>query len=252
MQKFFTLSIIQLFVFSLVLTMTTPAWALRKRGGKGIFGGGSLSVGLGAAVTTADQSGLNTMINTSKTAANGSTSNFSSGLEFVGHITFRFSNNFVALQLRPTYFQQSTSGTGSDGSHSYDLKGYTFFPLVRFIPLSNDVIDFYMQTGIGYGKLSGSIANGARKAEFSGSNFGLQVGLGADFCLVPDHCFGIEGNYRYLPIERNIVSTGTGPTNLPYGASQAQADRELEDLNGSDIATSMSGISGLLTYTYNF
>ena len=242
--------LVQLFLICSCLVFSTQTFAAKKKGGKGAFASGSLSAGLGIGLTTADQAGLNTMISTAKTSVAATTSTFSSGLEFMGHLTFRFSNGLVALQLRPTYFQQSTSGSGSDGSHSYDLTGFTLFPLVRIIPLSNDIIDFYLQGGIGYGKLDGSITNGTRKASFSGSSFGLQTGIGADFCLVPDHCFGVEGNYRYLPIQRNIVSSASGA--LPYGASQAASDRELEDLNGSDVATSLSGISGILSYTYNF
>jgi len=245
------ISLVTLFLSYFVLSISQNALAAKK-GGKGAFAGGSLSAGLGIGVTTANQSGLNTMIGAANAASSAGVSDFSSGLEFMGHLTFRFSNNLVALQLRPTYFQQSTKGDGTDGSYKYELTGYTIFPLLRIIPLSNDIIDFYLQGGIGWGKLSGKVENGARNASFSGSNFGMQMGLGADFCLLPSHCFGVEGNYRYLPIDRNIVSSGTGPGNLPYGSSQAQSDRELEDLNGSDVGTSLTGISGILTYTYNF
>lgn len=251
-MKFNSLFTATLFIGLISLSISHPAFAAKKKGGRSAFAGGALSAGLGIGITTADQSGLNTMIGAANTAASAGTSDLSSGLEFMGHLTFRFSNNLVALQFRPTYFQQSTKGNGSDGSHKYELTGYTLFPIVRLIPLSNDIIDFYLQGGIGWGKLNGSVENGTRKVSFSGSNFGMQVGVGADFCLVSDHCFGVEGNYRYLPIDRNIASTGTGPSNLPYGASQAQSDRELEDLNGSDVATSLTGISGMLTYTYNF
>ena len=156
----------------------------------------------------------------------------------------------MAIQLRPAYFTQSASGSGTDGSYNYALKGLSLFPLVRLIPLSNDIIDFYLQAGIGYGKLDGEITNGPRNSSFSGSGFGAQIGLGADFCLVPEHCFGIEGNYRYLPLARNIVKSGTALP--PYGASQSIPERELEDINGNDVATSMSGISGALNYTFNF
>lgn len=239
-------------LFTVSILSTSQNVFAAKKGGKGAFAGGSLSAGLGIGLSTADQSGLNTMIGAANAASAAGVSDFSSGLEFMGHLTFRFSNNFVALQLRPTYFQQSTKGNGTDGSHKYELTGYTIFPLLRIIPLSNDIIDFYLQGGIGWGKLSGKVENGARNASFNGSNFGMQMGLGADFCLLPSHCFGVEGNYRYLPIDRNIVSSGTGPSSLPYGTSQAQSDRELEDLNGSDVGTSMTGISGILTYTFNF
>lgn len=235
----------------IALLATEPASALlKKKGGKNAFLGGGVAAGLGIALTTADQTGLNSLVNSAKANANSSASTFGTATEYVGFVTFKFSNNEVALQLRPSYFTQSTSGSGTDGSHSYDLTGYTVFPIVRYIPLSNDIIDFYVQGGLGYGQLNGSITNGSAKADFSGSGFGTLVGLGAEFCFVPDHCFSFEGNYRYLPISRNIVSSASGP--LPWGVSQAQKDRELEDSSGNDLATTLSGISGLISYVYNF
>jgi hypothetical protein len=235
------------------LSLTPQASALsKKRGTRGAFAGGAFSAGAGIAYTTAEQNGINSMIDSAKTAVNSSAGKLSSGLEYVGYGSFRFANGFTAAQLRVSYFTQNSSGSGTDGSQSYDLTGFTIFPMARFIPLSNDLIDFYLQGGLGYGKLDGSIVNGTKSAKFSGSAFGMQVGLGAEFCFVPDHCFNVEGNYRYLPIERNVVSSGTGPGNLPYGTSQASANNELEDLSGRDIATTMSGVQGLVSYTYNF
>lgn len=249
-MKLFKLTFITFLVSLLLFTIPDRAEAAKKRGGKGAFAGGSISMGFGIGILTADQDGLNAMIRDAKTATNSSTGSFSSGYEFSGQFTFRFSNNLVALQLRPSYVMQSTSGSGTDGSYDYNLTGYTLFPLVRLIPLSNDIIDFYLQAGIGYGKLDGEITNGGRNAKFTGSSFGMQLGVGADFCLLPDHCFGVEGNYRYLPIVRNIVTSASA---LPvYGSSQAVTDRELENTNGSDVATSLTGISGALNYTYNF
>lgn len=236
-------------VLLLTFIFSTEALAARKRGGKGAFAGGSISMGLGISLTTAEQTGINSMINAAKTATNSTASNLSAATEYIGYVTFHFSNNFVAIQLRPTLFSQSSSGSGSDGAHSYSLNGYTVFPLVRITPLSNDFIDFYIQGGLGYGKLDGSVKNGAARADFSGSAFGTQMGLGAQFCFVPDHCFNLEGNYRYLPIARNIVSSGSG---LPAGTTQATADRELEDASSNDVATTLSGIAGILSYTYNF
>ncbi len=224
----------------------------KKRGTKGAFAGGAFSMGLGIALSTAEQNGINSMIDTAKTTVNSSAGKLSSGLEYLGYGTFRFANGFTAGQLRVSYFTQSSSGSGTDGSQSYDLTGFTVFPMARIIPLSNDFIDFYVQGGLGYGKLDGSIVNGTKSVKFSGSAFGMQVGLGAEFCFVPDHCFNIEGNYRYLPIERNLVSSGTGPGNLPYGSSQAASGNELEDLSGRDVATTLSGVQGLVSYTYNF
>lgn len=225
-------------------------FAAKKKGGKGVFLGGSLSIGLGVAVATADQDGMNLLVAASKTANSSTAGALSSAIEYMGHLTFRFASGVVALQLRPSYFTQESTGTGTDGNYKYSLSGLSVFPLVRIIPLSNDLIDFYIQFGIGYGTLAGKIQNGSRNVEFKGGNFGAQVGLGADFCFVPDHCMGIEGNYKYLPIPRNVVSSASGA--LPNGVSQATPDRELEDASLNDVGTKLSGISGALMYTYNF
>lgn len=235
-------------VFILISSISNEVHA-KKRGGRGAFAGGAISAGLGIAITTADQSGMDSLISAAKTATNSSASTMGSATEYIGYLTFRFSNDFVALQIRPSLFSQSSSGSGTDGAHSYKLSGLSVFPLFRIIPLSNDLIDFYMQAGLGYGKIDGSIQNGATNVNFSGSGFGTQMGLGAEFCFIPDHCFNVEGNYRYLPISRNIVTSGSG---LPAGVSQATADRELEDANGMDVPTTLSGVSGMLSYTYNF
>jgi hypothetical protein len=254
-MKNFRLSLVYFFaVLFTVLSFSiqSSAASLKKKGTKGVFGGGAFAVGLGVALSTAEQTGINGMIDSAKAAVGSSASKLSSATEYVGMLTFKFANGYTAVQLRPSLFSQSSSGSGSDGSHDYSLSGYTIFPLARLIPLSNDFIDFYLQGGLGYGKLDGSVKNGTREAKFSGSAFGMQVGLGAEFCFVPEHCFNIEGNYRYMPIERNVVSSGTGPGNLPHGTSQAQPDKELEDGNGNDIATTLSGISGLISYTFNF
>lgn len=233
-----------------IFFIAQDSFAAKKKGGKGAFAGGSLSVGLGIAVATADQDGVNQLVQAAKTSNGTTAGNLSSATEYMGHITFRFSNNLVALQIRPSYFMQDSTGSGSDGSYEYSLSGLSVFPLIRIIPLSNDLIDFYMQFGLGYGNLSGKIRNGARTVDFKGGNFGTQFGIGADFCFVPDHCFGIEGNYRYLPIPRNIVTSSNGA--LPSGVTQATPDRELEDASLNDVATKMSGISGSLMYTFNF
>ncbi|MBC7742251.1 MAG: outer membrane beta-barrel protein [Bdellovibrionaceae bacterium] len=248
-MNFYSRLIVILFAAIIIIPLNSEAIGMRKKGGKGAFAGGSVSAGIGLAFVTADQSGINDLITSAKSSSAATTGNLSSGYELTTHLTFRFSNNLVAIQLRPSYFTQETAGTGSLGNFNYKLTGFTVFPMVRLIPLANEIIDFYVQGGIGYGKLDGDIVNGGRTAKFSGSGFGMQAGLGADFCFVPDHCFGVEGNYRYLPLSRNIVSSSTG---LIDGASQSQPDRELENANGSDVATTMSGISGALNYTIIF
>ena len=237
------------FLSALILNPDTAEAAGKKRGGKSAFAGGSLSVGLGLGFSTAEQDGLNQIITHAKTNSQATTAEMKAATEYVFHTTFRFSNNLVAIQLRPALFAQSESGTGTGGSYNYKLDGFTLFPLVRIIPLSNDIIDFYIQGGIGYGRMSGDITNGPTTVSFSGSNFGAQVGLGADFCFWPEHCFGVEGNYRYLPIQRNIVSSSNGT--LSNNITQVTSNSELE-ANGSDVETKLSGVSGILTYTYNF
>ncbi len=242
-----------IFVFSLFALPDAVLALTKKRGGRGAFAGGSMSMGFGVSLITAEQNGLNNMIRAAKAqpGLNVSTSDLGAGYEFSGQFTFKFSNGLVGLQLRPAYFTQAATGSGTDGSYDYKLTGYSLFPLVRLIPLSNDIIDFYLQSGIGYATLKGDITNGPRNAAFTSSGFGVQIGLGADFCLWPEHCFGIEGNYRYLPMNRNIVSSGTAAT-PPYGSTQSAPGRELEDSDFNDVATSMSGISGALNYTFNF
>ncbi len=242
-----------IFVFSLFALPDSVLALAKKRGGRGAFAGGSLSIGFGISLITAEQNGLNNLVKAAKSqpGLNVTTSNFGAGYEFSGQFTFKFANGLVGIQLRPAYFTQSASGSGTDGSYNYNLNGYSLIPLVRLIPLSNEIIDFYLQGGLGYATLNGDITNGPRNAAFSSAGFGVQIGLGADFCLVADHCFGIEGNYRYLPMSRNIVSSGTAATPI-YGATQAAPNRELEDMELNDVATSMSGISGTLNYSFNF
>jgi hypothetical protein len=243
------LKILSLVTVSTLVLFSVHSEAAKKRGGKGAFAGGSLSVGLGLGFATAEQSGINDIIKNAKFSNQATTSELKSATEYSVQGTFRFSNGLVAIQLRPSLFQQSESGTGSAGTYSYSLSGFTIFPLVRLIPLSNDLIDFYMQLGLGYGKMDGEITNGPSKISFTGSNFGAQIGLGADFCFVPDHCFGVEGNYKYLPIQRNIATSASG--GLSNNISQAASDQEVE-VSGSDLATQFTGISGIISYTYNF
>lgn len=234
-------------VATILLTMN--AFALKKGGGRA-FKGGTFSVGVGIGMGSFEQDGLNEAIRNAKSISGATTGEMNSAIEYMGTATYRFANNIVALQIRPTMFSQSAKGAGTGGAYDYELKGFSVFPLIRFIPLSNDIIDFYIQGGLGYGKLDGSIKNGARKVEFGGSSFGTQVGVGADFCFLPEHCFGVEGNYRYLPVERNKVTSSSGA--LPDGIGQGSVNHELENTSGDDVGTKLSGITGVVTYSFNF
>lgn len=249
LKKYFRILAFILFATSLTLSHEATA-ALKKSGGSKAFKGGMFSLGFGVSLMSANQDGLNNLISAAKTSQPGvSTSDFSSAMEYSAQATFTFSNGLVAVQLRPSYFTQSTTGSGPGGDYDYNLTGFTIFPLVRLIPLSNDIIAFYLQAGLGYGELKGDIKNGPGSVSFKGSGFGLQVGVGADFCFTASQCFGVEGNYRYMPLSRNIVDSSSGTI---YGTTQTTPTKELEGADGNDIATSMSGVGGTLSYTFNF
>lgn len=234
----------------LLFLLDANAQTSKKRGAGKALKGGTFSVGLGIGFGSVSQPGLSESIRLSKTSSSATTDDFKSSTEYFGFMTYRLANNYIAVQLRPSIFTQSTHGTGTGGDYDYDLSGFTVFPILRVIALSNDFIDFYLQGGLGFGKLDGNITNDMRKVSFSGQAFGTQVGMGADFCFFPEHCIGVEGSYRYLPIERNIVTSSSG--GLPNGVTQVSPQRELENTTGDDIPTTLSGVSGNITYTFNF
>ena len=153
-----------------------------------------------------------------------------------------------AFHFRPSYFTQSTTGSGAGGDYDYSLSGFTAFPMFRLIPLENNFIKFYMQLGLGYGKLSGKITEGAADIDFSGSAFGAMGGIGAEFCFTDSHCMTLEGNVRYLPIERNIASSVSGNFS---SLTRAIKNKEVEYAD-SDLKTTMSGVQGVIGYVYNF
>ncbi|WP_374075120.1 hypothetical protein [Bdellovibrio bacteriovorus] len=225
--------------------------AQRRGGGRGLSG--DMALGLGLSTVSAGQNDLNGAIDDAAAApSNADTKNLGSAWEFYANWSYRFSGTMYAFVFRPSYFMQKTSGSGSDGSYDYDLTGYTVFPIFRIYPLENSFIKFYMQTGLGYGSLSGSITAGAKNLEFKGSAFGAMGGIGVDFCFTDSHCLTVEGNLRYMPIERNITTGGncTAGGDIP-GISQCGGSSEVERA-GTDLRTTMSGVQGLVGYTMNF
>jgi len=207
-------------------------------------GSGGHSLEFAIALANSSQTDIDSWIDSLGVAG---TKNLPSGLEFIFDYQYRFSGTMYSMIFRPTYFTQSASG----GSVSSSLTGFTLFPMLRMVPLENSFMKFFLQVGVGYGTLSGKLSNdnaGTTSAEFSGSAFGGIAGLGADFCFTPNHCLTLEGNFRYLPIPRNVASSASGSLG---GMSQAGSGQELE-FNGSDVATTMSGIQGVLGYTLNF
>jgi hypothetical protein len=142
--------------------------------------------------------------------------------------------------------------TADGGGYKYDLKGFTIFPMFRLYALENYFIKFYFQTGLGYGNLDGSIsAPNGHSVDFKGGAFGAVGGIGVDFCFTDAHCLTVEGNMRYLPIERNLATGGNCSGGDIPGVSQCGSGNEIER-NGSDLKTTMSGIQGLIGYTMNF
>jgi hypothetical protein len=209
-------------------------------------GGGGHSLGLGVGLATSNQTDLDalaTAVNASGGGRNAAT--MSSGLEFGLYYQYRFSGTMFAMQFRPTYVTQSGKGS----TDSTTMTGYSFFPMLKLYPLENSFIHFYMQAGLGYGSLSGKIQQPGVDISFSGSAFGAVGGLGAEFCFTDSHCAFVEGNYRYLPIERNVVSASNAASSGTI--TQSGAGNELE-MNGYDLRTSMSGIIGSIGYQMNF
>jgi len=213
-----------------------------------IGGTGSSSMEFGIALLSAGQDDINTMIKDSRASNAATTSDMGSAYELFGQYQYRFSGTMFSMLFRPSYITQSTTGSGTGGSYDYKLSGFTFFPMLRMVPLENSFIKFFMQVGVGYGSLSADITQGTSSISFSGSAFGAIGGLGADFCFTPNHCLTVEGNLRYLPIVRNIAGSANGSfSNL----SQASSGQEVEIAN-NDLQTTLSGIQGILAYTLNF
>lgn len=211
-------------------------------------GGGGSSIGFGLGLVTASQDDLESQAAYVKQQdTTRSVEKPGSALEFEAYYEYRFSGTMFAMQFRPSYFTQDGKGS----TDTTKLTGYTFFPMLRFYPLENNFIRFYMQVGLGYGNLKGSISQPGGSIDFSGGAFGALGGLGAMFCFTADHCMFLEGNFRYLPIERNMASSSYSNTQATTGFSQAIQGQELE-YNGNDLKTTMSGIIGSVGYTMNF
>ncbi len=246
MTFFFSVTII-----SFILLSSDAQAQYRGRGG-GMSLGGDMSLGVGVSTVSASQEGISGAIDDAISNNGANIKSLGSALEFYANWGIRFSGTTYALIFRPSYFTQSTDGSSSTQSFKYELSGYTLYPLFRLYALENSFIRFFMQAGVGYGSLSGKVTAGARNVDFKGSAFGAIGGIGVDFCFTGSHCLSIEGNLRYMPIERNLVSGGncTASSQIP-GISQCSSGSELER-NGNDLSTTMSGVQGLVGYTMNF
>ena len=214
--------------------------------------GGGASLGFGLNLTTADQGDMDRLIDAQNVAQGGiSTSSFGSALEFSAHWEYRFSG-MLALQFRGTYFTQDSTGSGGGLDFDYSVTGFTLFPIMRWYLLESSVLAFYGQVGIGWGFASGDITEGAGQLSYSGNASGFMGGIGAELCFVANHCMAIEGNFRYLPVERTTVdSRNAGALATGTALTQAGDGQELE-IGGRDLAVSMGGIQGMIAYIFRF
>jgi opacity protein-like surface antigen len=239
-------SILLTVFLTLVIFLTHAPLATARGGG----GGHSIAGFIGFA--SPGQDDMDLLIDRANTRANGiSTKPLGQGYEFEFMYQYRISGTMFAIGFRPSLFTQSTTGSASGGEkYKYALSGWTFFPMLKLIPLENDFIKFFMQVGVGYGHLSGSIQEDTAKIDFSGGNFGGLSGLGAEFCFSDSHCVVLEGNIRYLPFERNTTTkvSGTFAANSLTNAVDAQ---EVE-VDSRDFATTLSGLVANLGYIFTF
>lgn len=210
---------------------------------------GAMHLSFGVSTVSSSQDDMNSVIDAANSGASGNTKSLGSAWEFYGQWGYRWDRTMYAFVFRPSYFMQEVSGSMTGGSNDYKLTGFTVFPIFRVYPLENSFIKFFMQVGAGYGQLNGEITQASQNLKFKGSAFGAMGGIGVDFCFTDAHCLTVEGNMRYLPIERN-VTTGGNCTSM-QGISQCGGSSEVEHA-GSDLKTTMSGVQGLIGYTMNF
>lgn len=215
--------------------------------------GGDKSFGIGFSTISSDQTDMNNLISAARDSATATTKDLGSAYDIWANFVYRFAASSYAFVFRPSYFIQETDGSGPAGSYDYSLKGYTIMPMIRIYPLENSFIRFYMQGGLGYGNLEGSIKAGAFNQDFKGQAFGAIGGIGAEFCFTDTHCLTVEGNLRYLPIERNVSTGGNCTTagDIP-GLSQCGASGVEIERNNKDLSTTMSGVQGVVGYSMYF
>lgn len=244
----------QLYSFSKISVYFTAAFLAAitfSSSAQAAGGGGASAIGFALSFSTPPQNDMNTMIKNANTANGGiSTSQLGTAYEFAPYYQYRFSGSDFALMIRPSYFTQTTTGSGTAGSFNYGITGWTLFPMLRMYALENNFMHFFLQAGMGYASLTGTVTEGTFSSTFSGDAFGAIAGLGAEFCFTPNHCMVIEGNGRYLPVPRSLVTSTSG---TPGSTSMSQSTSGMEaEFQGEDLYLTLSGIQGILAYTYKF
>jgi len=227
-----------------VLAAAVPAGA--AGGGDGWAFGGALGI------VASSQDDINYLISSANSGPDGPVSVSQLGNAYEGYIflQYRFSGSWLAFHFRPSYFYQNEDGRGTSGTYELGVKGYTFFPIARFYMLENNFVKFFSQVGIGIGMVTTEIKDPDASLKASGADMGYLVGLGAEFCFMGgNHCMSVEGNVRYLSIDRLVIDSSSGGGIL--GLSNTSKGQELE-VNDNDLQVTMSGIQGLLGYAYHF
>lgn len=213
----------------------TAGIALARKDSKVYSVYNSHSIGFGGSLVTVNQSDLNGHIE----YIGSPTSTFGQAYEYDVFYDYRIFDSLWAIQLRPSYFSQTVSGSG----YEYSLKSYSIFPVLRRYLLGNRDNRLYMLLGGTFTTLRGEVQQPTGKVSFEGSNYGALVGLGAEFCF-GSHCFILEGNYRNLSFENNKVTSSTGSLT---GFTQYGERKELE-FAGNNIETTMTGFMLRLGY----
>lgn len=200
---------------------------------------GNHSLGFAVSLTGPSQDDVNSWVSSLNTVG---TKELSSGYEFLLDYQYRFDRTMFALLFRPSLLTQNASGGGVSSS----LSSFNLFPMFRIYPLENSFIQMFMQVGVGYGSVNLKLENNGISGTYSNAAFGAVAGLGVNFCFTANHCAVVEGNFRYLPIER-LEGTASGA----LGGNITQSNGELEK-NNVDLGVTLSGIQGIIGYRYTF
>lgn len=220
-----------LLVFSVMITSTSALAA---------GSGGGWSLGLGLGLVNAGQDDMDSVIS----GGPGGAGSMGNGMEAVG--TFGYNFGGVSLLFRPGYYWVSQDNAGNE----YNLNAISFFPTLRFDLLSNNMITFYGQLGMGVVMMNGEVKEGGYSVEFSGTQLGYSGGLGSEFCFWADHCFFLEANLRIAGIDRMKVDSMSGSRN---NSAITQDTKGMEfEINQRDFSASLSGIQGVIGYNMHF
>jgi hypothetical protein len=228
----------KLILIFLFLTLSLPA--LAQRGSRG----GGFSLGVIGGFTNAEQTHINTLRERANLRAGGiSAGDLDRAMEFGAFLQWRY--NFMGFQLRPTWFTQSEGS----GTHEYSTNGQVIAGIFKLYPLESPELKLYFQAGVAWGRQTTEIKEDTFTVEAEGSNLGYLLGVGVELNFGPHGVF-FEGGWRWLPIERNMVTSSSG-TAASDSVSQSTANGELE-YDNRDLSTNMSGTMMMLGYSYGF